>query len=347
MNYIVIIFTIASTFIALFWLSRFAYRLRLTDVPNQRKIHKETAYLIGGIAMFIGTLVGILLSSFNDNTILYFILALFLVTSVGILDDIYNLTVKSRISVQIIVGFIMAEVAGVSLDSLGDLIGFGNVLLDNWSIPITIFSMIGIVNAVNFSDGIDGLSGSLSMVTFSSVAYLAFTFNSIQILQLSLIFIAALIPFLFVNLGVLSFSNKKIFMGDSGSMFLGLGIIWLLIDSSQGEASILAPVTALWIFAVPLIDAVSIILRRIVNGKSPFAPDNGHFHHLLRAIGYSDKAALVILILMSFVMASAGVWTELNNVSEWKMFAVFMIIFCGYFLGTMYAWKRIELRQTQ
>jgi UDP-GlcNAc:undecaprenyl-phosphate GlcNAc-1-phosphate transferase len=95
MNYIVIIFTIASTFIALFWLSRFAYRLRLTEVPNQRKIHKETAYLIGGIAMFIGTLVGILFSSLDGDVMLHFIFVSFIITITGMLDDMYDISVKS------------------------------------------------------------------------------------------------------------------------------------------------------------------------------------------------------------------------------------------------------------
>ncbi len=341
MNYISIIISIISTLIAIFWLHQIAYKFNLIDIPNQRKNHKEDARLIGGISMFVGVFIGILFSSLDGDVMLHFIFASFIITITGMLDDMYDISVKSRFFIQIIVGFIMAEVAGVSLVSLGDLVGSGDILLNDWSIPITIFAMIGVVNAVNFSDGIDGLSASLSLITFSSIAFLAFISNSIYILQLTLIFIAVLIPFLFANLGIYICKNKKIFMGDAGSMFIGLGIMWLLTTSSQSETISFNPVTALWVFAMPLIDTMSIILRRILNGKSPFKPDSGHLHHFLQSIGYSDKVTLMIIVSLSFIMASIGIWAELSAVLEWKMFVAFIVVFLGYFLGTMYAWKRV------
>jgi len=125
-------------------------------------------------------------------------------------------------------------------------------------------------------------------------------------------------------------------------MFLGLGIMWLLTTSSQSETISFNPVTALWVFAIPLIDTMSIILRRILNGKSPFKPDSGHLHHFLQRIGYSDKVTLMIIVSLSFIMASIGIWAELSAVLEWKMFVVFIVVFLGYFLGIMYAWKKVS-----
>ena len=116
-------------------------------------------------------------------------------------------------------------------------------------------------------------------------------------------------------------------MGDAGSMFIGLTIAWLLIDLSQGENRIFAPVTALWLFAVPLIEMSSAILRRLTSGKSPFMPDLYHFHHLLIRLGVGEKTTLLIMILFSLLMAVMGILGELYGIAEWVMFVGFLLIF--------------------
>jgi UDP-GlcNAc:undecaprenyl-phosphate GlcNAc-1-phosphate transferase len=195
------------------------------------------------------------------------------------------------------------------------------------------------MNALNFSDGIDGMAGSLSLVTFFSIALLAFIAGASQSLQLALIFSAILVPFLFMNLCIGLRKTSRIFMGDAGSFFLGLGIAWLLVELSQGEQRAFAPVTALWLFSVPLIDTVSIMLRRILKGQSPFKPDCEHLHHFFLRIGYSDRAALAIIVVISSMMASIGILLELNGVTEWKIFSLFIGVFLIYFLGIMRAWR--------
>jgi UDP-GlcNAc:undecaprenyl-phosphate GlcNAc-1-phosphate transferase len=132
-------------------------------------------------------------------------------------------------------------------------------------------------------------------------------------------------------------------MGDAGSMFLGFGIAWLLVDLSQGEQRAFAPVTALWIFAVPLIDTVAIMLRRIFKGQSPFKPDREHLHHFFMRVGYSDRKALLLITVTSTLMAVIGIWSELNGVSEWKMFVLFVTIFLLYLFGIMHAWHVIKV----
>ena len=112
-----------------------------------------------------------------------------------------------------------------------------------------------------------------------------------------------------------------------------------MIELSQGGQRVFAPVTALWIFSIPLMDTISIIFRRIINGRSPFNPDREHLHHFFQSLGYSDRKALLIIIAMSVVMASIGIWSEYSDISEWKMFALFIFIFVLYLLGVMYAWR--------
>lgn len=318
-----------------------AMKFGLVDRPSHRKIHVGEIPLVGGISMFTGLTIGFIfiLNVYNFSEILPILLSLLIVVAVGMLDDLFDIKVSIRFFFQIIAGFIIVTFADTSLFSLGKIIGNNEVLLNDYAIVFTIFCMIGTINALNFSDGVDGMAGSISLVTFSSIALLALINGKYSLLPVSLIFCAVLIGFLKFNL-LPSHNKGKIFMGDSGSMLLGLGISWLLINGSQGDESrVFAPVTALWIFAIPLIDTMSIMLRRIFKGRSPFKPDREHLHHFFQYIGYSDRMSLMIIVLLSLMMAGVGIWAELNGVAEWKMFFSFMIIFLVYSLWITHAWR--------
>ena len=128
-------------------------------------------------------------------------------------------------------------------------------------------------------------------------------------------------------------------MGDAGSMLIGLAIVWLLIDLSQGEDRVFAPVTALWLFAMPLIEMVTAVLRRLTSGKSPFKPDLDHSHHLLIRLGVGEKSTLLILILFSLLMAVIGILGELYEVAERVMFVGFLLIFGIHFFSHRVAFR--------
>ena len=120
-----------------------------------------------------------------------------------------------------------------------------------------------------------------------------------------MVLVFALIPYLLFNLDLIGKGKGKIFMGDAGSTFLGLGISWALVSFSQGDNLIFSPVTALWIFSVPLIDTIFVMSRRVVNGKSPFKPDRKHLHHFFIQSGRTDRETLFIIVSFSIVMAYA------------------------------------------
>jgi UDP-GlcNAc:undecaprenyl-phosphate GlcNAc-1-phosphate transferase len=155
---------------------------------------------------------------------------------------------------------------------------------------------------------------------------------------LSLLFCSVLIPFLLFNLGVFG-KSRKIFMGDAGTTLLGLVIAVFLIALSQGDSAAFPPVTALWLLAIPLIDTMTVSLRRVMKGKSPFKADREHLHHFFVRSGISDRKALMIIVVLSFGMASLGAWMQLNNVAEWKMFVLFLLFFFLYLFLSMHAWK--------
>jgi UDP-GlcNAc:undecaprenyl-phosphate GlcNAc-1-phosphate transferase len=134
-------------------------------------------------------------------------------------------------------------------------------------------------------------------------------------------------------------------MGDAGSMFIGLTIAWVLIDLSQGANRIFAPVTALWLFSMPLIEMISAILRRLISGKSPFHHDLNHTHHIMLRLGIIEKYTLLLILLVSMLMAVIEILGELYGVAEWVMFIGFLLVFGGYFFSKILHMKKNSLQR--
>ena len=131
-------------------------------------------------------------------------------------------------------------------------------------------------------------------------------------------------------------------MGDCGSMFIGFSICWLLMNLSQGEARVFAPVTALWIFSMPLIEFFTAVLRRVTGGKSPFSPDLLHTHHILLNSGFNEKNTLLIMLMFSLLMALIGILGEFYLIPEWVMFYGFLMISALYFNLHRIALKKLQ-----
>ncbi len=318
----------------------FAINIGLVDKPNNRKKHSRSVPLVGGICMFIAIVIGLLTTEMDLNHQKNLLLAMMIIVGVGVLDDHKDLSAWSRILFHIIAVLVVVSYDGVVLNSLGWIFGFFEFKLHTWAVFFTVFCVIGIMNAINMSDGIDGLSGSLSLVSLVFISYFAYMGGRNDHLMVALLVCSVLVPFLLFNLGVFR-AFRKVFMGDAGTTLIGLLIAILLIDLSQGENAVFRPVTAIWLLAIPLIDTFTIILRRIMNGKSPFKADREHLHHFFVRSGISDRKALLIITVLSLIMALFGSWMQLNNVAEWKMFALFLFISLLYLLTILYAWKVI------
>ncbi len=337
-----------STFFVIFLLRPFAINIGLVDRPNHRKTHEGSVPLIGGIAMYIGVVVGILISSYDLNHYKYFILASFIIIIVGVLDDHRNISVGLRFILQGLVALIIVSAGGVVIESLGNYLGIGEITLNEWSYFITVIAIVAAMNAVNMADGIHGLAGGNSLITFLAIIYLSIRYKynldviSYEDIFIPLLFCAVLPIFLIHNLCLGLSESRRIFMGDSGSMLIGLTIVWLLIDQSQGEGRAFAPVTALWLFAVPLIEMSTAILRRIVSGKSPFKPDTLHTHHLLLRFGIRENNTLLLMLIISLSTAVIGILGEIYDVAEWLMFVGFMLFFLIYIIVYRIAFKRIQ-----
>jgi len=308
-----------------------AVEVGLVDKPNERKLHAGHIPLIGGISIFIAVLMASLLWLPNTLELRMYLIASAMMVFIGALDDKFDLKVRVRIIGQIIVASLMIYGVGGYISNLGNLFAMGNVNLGPFGIIFTYFCIIVVINAFNMVDGIDGLIGSLSINTFASVAILFLMSGQVDYVSYPLILATAIIPYLIFNL-TLSKKVKKIFMGDAGSMFIGLSVIWLLTMGTQNEQASFRPVTALWICAIPLMDMLALVARRYRNGKSPFKPDKDHLHHIIQRIGFSSRQTLVVITTSAVSMSAVGLAGEYFNIPDVIMLTGFILLFACYVL---------------
>lgn len=311
----------------------------LTDKPCSRKQHSGEIPLIGGLSLYSCLLILLYwLPSVNYG----YIFAATLIIFCGVIDDYRYLSFKLRLFIEALATIIMINWGGVEITNLGNLFGLGDIQLGYFSPIVTIIAVVGGINAFNMTDGIDGSTGGLSLLIM--VLILALALNTPEITSICLVFIPALLAFLFFNTRTFGRKKASIFLGDAGSMLLGFTICYLIISLSQGENSVISPVTVLWIIALPLLDAVCIMLRRIQKGKSAFAPDREHLHHILPAAGYTVNQTLVTIIFIAFTLASFGIIGEkLFKLPEWLMFNLFLGLFFIYYWVMNHAWKVMKI----
>lgn len=312
-------------------LPKVACRIGLVDAPDSRKQHEGCVPLIGGLAMYCGLIVGLCL--FYPAPWVRFpalVLGGLMLVLVGALDDLLELRKRVRLPAQVVAGLLMSLAEGITLHDLGWLGPNGLLSLSVLAIPFTIFCTVGVVNAVNMSDGLDGLAGGLVLVTFGSLAYLAYDSGSTRDLDVLLLLMACMVGFLIFNARSPWCKRAKVFMGDAGSMFLGYALARFLIDFSQGEQRIMHPVIALWIFAVPLMDTVAVMLRRIMAGHSPFSADRKHLHHLLLSKGLSVGQTVLLIWGLAAGLAVVGIMGHSYGVSDMAMLIGFLGLFAVY-----------------
>jgi UDP-GlcNAc:undecaprenyl-phosphate GlcNAc-1-phosphate transferase len=325
--------TFCFAYIAIKFFKPVAIAVGLVAKPCERKQHDGHIPLIGGISIFLAVLAASLLWLPSTLELRMYLIASAMMVFIGALDDKFDLRVRVRIVGQIIIASLMIYGVGGYISNLGDIFGTGPVDIGSLGILFTYFGIIVVINAYNMIDGIDGLIGSLSVNTFTSIALLFLLSGQTDYLSYPLILATATLPYLMFNLGLFKKETKKIFMGDAGSMFVGLSVIWLLTMGTQGESASFRPVTALWICAIPLMDMLAIVVRRYRNGKSPFKPDRDHLHHILQRAGLSAKQTLVVISSGAVLMSACGIAGEYFNVAEYFMFSSFLVIFVGYVMA--------------
>ncbi|MGQ8364629.1 UDP-N-acetylglucosamine--undecaprenyl-phosphate N-acetylglucosaminephosphotransferase [Glaciecola sp. 1036] len=320
-------------------MSPFAHQLGLVDTPSSKRGHKEKVPLTGGLAIFISVLVASILNGVWYESSAVFFFASSIIVLLGTLDDKFDLSAKGRMVCQFGVAGIMVIVAQNTITDLGDIVSIGNIKLDLSSAFFTMICVVGVVNAFNMIDGIDGLAGGMSLIVLISVVFLLVVSNNGHLIMTPLMLVAALVPFLAFNLSMKGFKGNKIFMGDSGSMFVGLTIVWLLVDYTQGETSAIRPITAVWIIGLPLLDMAAIMYRRAKKGQSVLKSDRQHLHNIFMRAGLSARRSLSAILLIGLSFAIVGILGEIYQVPETFMFSLFIIVLLIYSYILQNIWK--------
>ena len=332
---LIFIFSLAFLFFA----RKAAEKVGLVDRPNYRKRHQGTIPLVGGISVFAGSCFAFVLTDFYTPHFQLYLACAGALVLVGALDDRFDISVKFRAVVQASVAVVMMVKAKLYLSSLGHILGPWELMLGPFGYVLTLFAVWAAINAFNMVDGIDGLLGGLSCVTFLAMGIILLFDGQVSLAMWCFTMIAAIIPYILLNLGLFG-RRYKVFMGDAGSTLIGFTIIWILLEATQGQSRPITPVTALWLIAIPLMDMVAIMYRRLSKGMSPFSADRQHIHHLIMRAGFTSRQAFVLITLAAALLAAIGVLGEyLSFTPEWVMLILFLLAFMLYGYCIKRAWR--------
>ena len=289
------------------FIKKIANHVNALDIPNERKVHKVPIPRLGGLGIYMGFLLGYIIfgtMSIRMNAIL---IGSFIIIVTGIIDDINPIPAKIKFLFQLIAAAVVAfygEILLRDLEAFGFYINFGKL-----SYIITIFFIVGIINCINLIDGLDGLAAGLSSIYFATIGIVIIYWTHIFDLDAMLTFIM-----LGSTLGFLchNFHPAKIFMGDSGSMFLGyiIAVIALLGFKNVTLTTLLAPIVLL---AIPIMDTTFAILRRLINKKKIDEPDKEHLHHQLLKLNLSHRNTVLVIYLIDILFATAMLLYMLYN----------------------------------
>ncbi|RAP73957.1 glycosyltransferase family 4 protein [Paenibacillus montanisoli] len=313
---------------------KFANKIGAIDKPNHRKVHTRIMPRLGGLgiyAAFVGAYFAVkpfipegLLRSYDTNLMNALLAGGSIIVIIGALDDRFELSAKVKLLGQLIAACVVVFGFGVKIDLVN--IPFGEAMqpIAAWiSIPLTIIWIVGVTNAINLIDGLDGLAAGVSGIAISSILVMAAFMGSAPVILLSALLLGGVIGFLVYN-----FHPAKIFMGDTGSLFLGFSLATLSMMGFK-QVTMVSFVTPLLIIGVPLSDTFFAIVRRWVNKKPIFAPDKGHLHHCLRELGFSHRRTVLIIYGIASVFGICAVLQSTivqSDAANWITFGVILVL---------------------
>jgi UDP-GlcNAc:undecaprenyl-phosphate GlcNAc-1-phosphate transferase len=313
---------------------KLAFKIGAIDKPNHRKVHTRIMPRLGGLgiyAAFIGGYFSIkpfipdgLLRSYDANLINALLAGGSIIVLIGALDDRFELSAKVKLLGQIAAACVVVFGFGVKIELLNLPFGGSMQPIEAWiSVPLTILWIVGVTNAINLIDGLDGLAAGVSGIAIATIMVMAAVMGFAPVILLSAILLGGIIGFLVYN-----FHPAKIFMGDTGSLFLGFLLATLSMIGFK-QVTIVSFVTPLLIIGVPLSDTFFAIVRRMVNKRPIFAPDKGHLHHCLRELGFSHrKTVLIIYGVAAFFGACAVLQYTVvrSDAASWITFVVIIVL---------------------
>ena len=306
----------------------------LIDIPDRsRKFHKRATPLTGGMGIILSVVISAELyldlnglKGFVPTFTQHLIWSSIILVVLFLIDDFKSLTAFKRLSIQTLLSIYMIIMTGVHLESLGNIFGFGLLNLGIFSIPFTIFCVVGIMNAFNMIDGINGLCAGCGML---GLLLIGFSSGLIYDSMLVLI-IGGMIGFLLFNLRI--FGKKRgVFLGDHGSNLVGFLVAWAAIYASQNTMYDIKPITMIWFVLIPLLDCIGLIFSRSMKGRSWASPGRDHIHHKLMN-RYTPETTLLIILSLTLFLGLFAIYIDsyYTSLTSTLLFIVFSAIYYIY-----------------
>ena len=316
----------------------------LVDIPDRsRKFHNRATPLTGGISIIFAVLIsGKLYLDFNDLNgyvplfTFNLMVSSIVLVAIFLIDDFKGLRASLRLVIQAALALFMIFSTDTYISNLGNMLGFGDLELGLFGIPFTVFCVVGIMNAFNMIDGINGLCSGCGMVALLFIGFSSgLIYDSMLVLM-----IGSTIGFLFFNLRIVG-KKRAVFLGDHGSNLIGFWVSWAAIFASQSTLYEMQPITMIWFVAIPLLDCLGLIVSRRSRGISWATPGRDHIHHKLMN-RFSPEGTLLVILLICFVLGSFALLIE-RYYSAQTSFALF-IIFAGIYYFFAYYYQNIRIK---
>ncbi|OFW86988.1 MAG: hypothetical protein A3J37_05260 [Alphaproteobacteria bacterium RIFCSPHIGHO2_12_FULL_45_9] len=319
---------------------KLADRAGFVDKPDGRKQHDKAVPPLGGAVIFTTFLTYMMI--FGSMPWAVFA-ALALILVLGIVDDAWEVNATLKFLLHFLAAFMLVIGGGAQIHSLGNLLGFGDIHLWWLAIPFSVACVVYIQNAVNMMDGVDGLAGGYSFLVFAWLMLAEIMAFDHILNQQILILMACLGGFLVYNMRSPFLKNAKIFLGDAGSMALGLMIAWYAITLTQGQFAIMKPVSVAWIIALPIFDSFALLVTRIRAGHPPFKPDRRHFHHHFANAGFTPGQTTALILSYSALLGAIGFFGIKIGVPEYILGWGWVALWMGHTVLTLKSEKFIQL----
>lgn len=288
---------------------KLAVKAGAMDAPDARKVHTRPIPRMGGLAIFAGFVLAILASMHVGREVLGLLAGGTVIVMVGVIDDLRQLSARVKLMGQIAAALVMV-LFNVRIDWLTNPFGGEMFYLELFSIPFTVLFTVSMINVVNLIDGLDGLAAGVSTIAAVTILLVALQQNFWVVAILTAALAGSSLGFLHYN-----FNPARIFMGDTGSMFLGFMLAGISVIGTVKSAATIALVVPVVALGLPILDTAFAIIRRYANGQPIFKPDKGHLHHRLLALGLSQRQAVLLMYgISSCLGVSAIVLTEVSYV---------------------------------
>lgn len=286
---------------------KLSLKIDATDKPNHRKVHTDPVPTLGGLAIFISFLIGLIILQPENSYHLPIVVGAFIIILLGFFDDLYNLSPKIKFFVQILAAVLVVYWGGLQVEFINLPFG-GKIEFGILSSIVTILWIVGVTNAINLIDGLDGLAAGISAIALLTIAGMAMIMGDVYVTIIALILFFSTVGFLRYN-----FFPAKIFMGDTGALFLGymISVLSLLGFKNITFISFLTPI---FILAVPISDTLIAMVRRYINNQPITSADSSHLHHRLLKIGLSHKQAVIYLYVLSGLFSLAAILFSMTTI---------------------------------